>query len=95
MECARTLIYVEDYQTCGELYNFFMNSLQDKAYLLTNSPKKSTSRIIAMYHSGTSLNIEQHVLSSLKDPQGSVRIVIATSALGMGVDFKSVYRVIN
>ena len=95
VECARTLIYVKDYQTCGELYNFFMNSLQDKAYWPTNSPKKSTSRIVAMYHSGTSLNIQQHVLSSLKDPQGSVRIVIATSALGMGVDFKSLYRVIN
>ncbi|XP_068726455.1 putative ATP-dependent DNA helicase Q1 [Montipora capricornis] len=42
VECARTLIYVKDYQTCGELYNFFMNSLQDKAYWPTNSPKKST-----------------------------------------------------
>ena len=45
-----------------------------------------------MYHSGTSLKIQQHVLSSLKDPQGSVRIVIATSALGMGVDFKGLHR---
>lgn len=54
VECARTLIYVKDYQTCGELYNFFMNSLQDKAYWPTNSPKKSTSRIVAMYHSRTS-----------------------------------------
>ncbi|XP_068726448.1 probable ATP-dependent DNA helicase RecS [Montipora capricornis] len=89
VECARTLIYVKDYQTCGELYNFFMNSLQDKAYWPTNSPKKSTSRIVAMYHSGISC------VSSLKDPQGSVRIVIATSALGMGVDFNSLYRVIN
>ena len=48
-----------------------------------------------MYHSGTSLKIQQHVLLSLKDPQGKVRIVIATSALGMGVDFKGLHRVIN
>ena len=95
VECPRTLIYVKDYQTCGELYNFFINTLQDKAYCPTNSPKKSTNRIVAMYHSGTSLKIQQHVLLSLKDPQGKVRIVIATSALGMGVDFKGLHRVIN
>ena len=95
VECPRTLIYVKDYQTCGELYNFFINSLQDKAYRPSNSPKTSTNRMIAMYHSGTSLKIQQHVLSSLKDPHGSVRIVIATSALGMGVDFKCLHRVIN
>ena len=51
--------------------------------------------MIGMYHSGTSHKIQQHLLSSLKDPQGSVRIVIATSALGMGVDFKGLHRVIN
>ena len=28
-------------------------------------------------------------------PHGSVRIVIATSALGMGVDFRCLYRVIS
>ncbi|XP_022801563.1 TNF receptor-associated factor 6-like [Stylophora pistillata] len=32
VECPRTLIYVRNYQTCGELYNFFINTLQDKAY---------------------------------------------------------------
>lgn len=48
-----------------------------------------------MYHSGTSLKIQQHVLSSLEDPHGSVRIVIATGALGMEVDFKCLHRVIS
>lgn len=95
VESPRTLVYVKDYQTCGELSNFFINTLQDKAYWPPNSQKKSTNRMIAMYHSGTSHKIQQHVLSSLKDPQGSVRIVIATSALGMGVDFKGLHRVIN
>lgn len=95
VEYPRTLIYIKDYQKCGELYNFFINSLRDKAYWPSNSPKKSTNRMIAMYHSGTSVKIQQHVLSSMKDPHGIVRIVIATSVLGMGVDFKCLHRVIN
>ncbi|XP_022806642.1 Werner syndrome ATP-dependent helicase-like [Stylophora pistillata] len=95
VECPRTLIYVRNYQTCGELYNFFINTLQDKAYWPTSSLRKSANRMIAMYHSGTTLKIQQHVISSLKYPHGSVRIIIATSALGMGVDMKGLHRVIN
>ena len=48
-----------------------------------------------MYHSGTASKIQQHVLSSLKDPEGSVRIIIATTALGMRVDIKGLHWVIN
>ena len=63
-----------------------------KAYWPEDSPRKSTNRIIAMYHSGASSNIMQHVLSSLRDPEGRVqRIVIATSALGIGVDMKGLH----
>ena len=78
--CSRTLIYVKDYQRCGEIFTFFMHALGDKSYWPNSSRKKSTNRIIAMYHGGTASKIQEHVLSSLKDPEGSVRIVIATTA---------------
>ena len=93
--CPRTLIYVRDYKTCGELYHFFMSSLLDKAYCSNGAEKKSSNRMVSMYHSGTSPSIQEHVLQSLKDPNGKVRIVIATNALGMGVDIKGLYNVIN
>lgn len=48
-----------------------------------------------MYHSGTVDKTKRNVISSLKDPQGKVRLIVATSALGMGVDIKGLYRVIN
>jgi len=51
--------------------------------------------MIVMHHSGTASKIQEHVLSSLIDPEGSVRIVIATTALGMGVDIKGLHWVIN
>ena len=79
----------------GELYRFFMTNLLDKAYYPHDAEKKSSNRLVAMYHSGTSPSIQEHVLQSLKDPNGKVRIVIATNALGMGVDIKGLYNVIN
>ena len=93
--CSRTLIYVKDCQRCGEIFNFFMHALGDKSYWPNSSRKKSTNQIIAMYHSGTASKIQEQVLSSLKDPGGRVRIVIATTALGMGVDIRGLHRVIN
>ena len=59
--CLQTLIYVRDYKTCGELYQFFMSSLLDKAYHPYGTEKKFTNRVVAMYHSGTSPSIQDHV----------------------------------
>ena len=41
--CLWTLLYVRDYKTCGELYQFFMSSLLDKAYHPYGAEKKCTS----------------------------------------------------
>ena len=51
--------------------------------------------MVAMYQRGTSPSIQEIVLASLKDPNGKVRIIIATGALGMGVDIKGLHRIIN
>ena len=48
-----------------------------------------------MYHSGTSSSIQDIVPASLNDPNGQVRIIIATTALGMGVDIKGLHQIIN
>ena len=48
-----------------------------------------------MSHSETSPSIQEHVLQSLRDPNGKVRFTIATNALGKGVDIKGLYNVIH
>jgi len=95
IECPKVLIYVRDYQRCSEIYHLFMQSLGAKAYYPPCATKTSENRMVAMYHSGTSPSIQEVVLSSLNDPNGKVRIIIATTALGMGVDIKGLHRIIN
>lgn len=95
IECPKVLIYVKDYQQCSELYHLFMQHLGAKAYYPPCAKKTSENRMVAMYHSGTSPSIQGVVLASLKDPSGKVRIIIATNALGMGVDIKGLHRIIN
>ena len=67
----------------------------DKAYYPDGAEKKSSNRIVSMYHSGTSASIQEHVLQSLRDPNGKVRVTIATNTLGMGVDVNGLYNVID
>lgn len=95
IECPKVLIYVRDYQRCREIYHLFMQSLGAKAYYPPCATKTSENRMVAMYHSGTSPSIQEIVLASLNDPNGKVRIIIATTALGMGVDIKGLHRIIN
>lgn len=47
IRCPRTLIYVRDYATCGELYQFFMGTLLDRAYYPDGAEKKSANRIVS------------------------------------------------
>ena len=93
---SKVLIYVRDYQRCSEVYHLFMQSLGTKAYYPPSATKTSENRMVAMtYHSGTSPSVQEVVLASLNDPNGKVRIIIATTALGMGVDIKGLHRIIN
>ena len=95
IKCPKVLIYVRDYQRCSEIYHLFMQSLGAKAYYPPCATKTSENRMVATYHSGTSPSIQEIVLASLNDPNGKVRIIIATTALGMGVDIKGLHRIIN
>ena len=48
-----------------------------------------------MYHSKTPEEIQMKVLESIVDPSGMVRLVFATSALGMGVNLPNIRRIIH
>ena len=48
MSCSRTLVYVRDYNSCGQIYGYFMRALGGKAYWPTNAGTISCNRIIAM-----------------------------------------------
>ena len=55
---------------------------------------KQNSGNVSQWHF-TSRSIQDHVLQSLKDPIGKVRIVIATNAFRMGVDIKGLHNATN
>ena len=78
----KTVIFCRSFKECGDIYDTFLSNLP-------------SSNGIAMYHARTPQCIKDKVLSDLMSIHGSTRIVIATSALGMGVNIPDIKRVIN
>ena len=64
-------------------------------FLCAEKPKIPENRLVGICHSLTLPKYRSRVLYSLKDTVGQVHIVIATSALSMGVNFPDVRYVIH
>lgn len=86
----------------------FCTSLSDVAKLVSNlfamlgdalyEPDKShhpSNRLVGIYHAHTHSKYKERVLSSFKSLSGTIRVVIATTALGMGVNFPDVKYIVH
>lgn len=79
----RYIIFCPSIKLCSEVYTMFrleVNSCIDH---------------INMYHSKTTDAVKETLREDMSKENGKIRILIATSAAGMGVNFKDVQNVIN
>lgn len=88
----RTFIYCQTRKHCGLIFRLFEIHLGDNLYNGINRPQ---NRIVEMYHAGTPDQVKKHVIECLSQETGHIRVLISTIAFGMGVDCKSVRRVIH
>ena len=83
----RVIVYCRSRNMCADLYEHFHNSLGDSSYYPSGAPHLSVNRLFGMFHAQTAEHIKEHILTSMSKPDGTVRVVFATVALGMGVNF--------
>ena len=84
-DMEKTVIFCCSIKECGEIYETFLYSKSDH----------EQQRHFAMYHAKTPQRIKDLVLTSFLNPDGAIRLVIATSALGMGVNIPNIRRIVN
>ena len=77
----KTIIFCQSLKACGDIYDRFSDFLKSK-------------HEVAMYYSKTPQGINDSVLSDLLSVHGNIRLVIGTSAPGMGVNTPNVKNVI-
>ena len=89
----RTIIYCQTIKVTTFLYSFSVSELGDDMYIdNSGDPKKRT---VEMFHSRIDGLNRDHILESMGEPNGSVRVLIAIIAYGLGIDCKNVKTVLH
>ena len=91
----KVLIFCNIVDHCGVLYRVFKEALGSKFRHPAGAEDIPGNRLVDMFHSETNEDVKADICRSLKDPSSTLRVIIASSALGMGVDFTGVNMVIN
>ena len=85
----RTLFFFRRMQDLREIYSLFYEAFENSGY------KDFRDRPFAMFHTLTSDEIKNFILKSFGDENGSVRLLLATIAFGMGVNCKGLNKVVH
>lgn len=88
-----TVIYCDNLETIGYSYQYISSELGDLQYV--NDEKIPENRIFAQYHKDYTVPMKRHILSELRKQDPTLRLVLATVALGMGLNAPSISRIIH
>ena len=89
----QTIIYCQTVEQCSILYKTFELELQQSFYL--DMVVNPLNRLVEMLHSGTPINVKEHITRQFSSNSSHLRLLIATIAYGMGVNCQGVTRIIH
>ena len=95
LECPRTVIFVQRYSDCSLLYHTIRRKLGSNITLPPDYPMLPQFTMIDMYTRASTISKKEQVLSAFCTANGVLRVVIATTAFGMGVDCSDIRHVIH
>ena len=91
----RVIVYCRSLDTCANLYAHFHHELGSDSYYPSGAEQISDNRLFGMFHANTPQHNKEVILRSLTQPDGVVRVVFATVALGMGINLRDVNTIIH
>ena len=95
VKSPKIIFYCQSLNMCADLYSHFLLELGDKVCYPTSAEQITANRQIGMFHSRTTECNKKVLLNSLTVLEGTIRVVFATSALGMGVHLVGVNTIIH
>ncbi|XP_071122553.1 ATP-dependent DNA helicase Q1-like [Mytilus edulis] len=87
-----TIVYVESSEALGYFYQFINYELKEEQYIGEAIPENI---IFGQFHKDYTSQMKQHILFELRKEEPKLRLVLATVALGMGLDAPGVTRIIH
>lgn len=89
----KSIIFCNTMNDIARVVNYLLMKLGGKAYFPTSSCQGKNC-LIGIFHSNTWSHQKEQIMESLKG-DGRIRVVVASSALSMGVNFPDVKYIIN
>ena len=87
-----TIIYLKR-KYCGYVYSLFEQILQDKQFV--GDTKDPGARLFAQFHAPQTRRMKKSLIAEKKKENSRVRVLLATSALGMGVNVPHVEHAVH
>ena len=95
VKAKHVIVYCHSLNMCSALYGHFHHTLGDKSYYPPGAECKSDNGLFGMYHSKTDYHNKEFIMTSMSKEDGIVRVVFATMALGVGVNFSGLTSTIH
>ncbi len=89
----KTIIYCQSIEKVFEVFVLLKDELCKYAYL--KEDEGLDDLLIGMFHRKTLEKHKQRIINDLSVPDGSCRVVVATTSLGMGVDIRDLRYIIH
>ena len=91
----KTVIYVRTYSDCSGIYMLMKAKLGSRFTEPPDYPHVSKFRVIDMFTRVLTTDKKEQVLQSFSEKDGVLRLIIATTAFGMGIDCPDIRRIIH
>lgn len=94
LETPKTIIFCNTMTNVASMVGHLLAMLGNAVYV-PGRPQLPDNKVVGIFHSLTLPKYKKRVMDSFKSDSGYVRVVIATSALSMGVNFPDVKYVVH
>ena len=95
LKFPKTIIYVRTYLSCADMYMAIKRKIGEGLTEPPGYPNLSGYRVIDMFTRVLTTTKKEEVMASFSERNGALRLVIATTAFGMGVDIPDIRQIIH